>query len=195
MGSLYSKEHGFNWESIKYPTLPEAPYLTLNSAMVFLSSCFLGANLGFIFKNFKDLPQKVPLKFVPDQKRFVFNLNKKFIFLLPLTGIYAIGQGILFAANTHLIPYPINFSQENKQKADDLMGSFVYFGVLLSQVSLFQNSLRMMFPDKIGSTWFKSFYGALTVGSLAGYGIVGYYFYKIILDQQARNKAEKMFTR
>ena len=194
MGALYSSEKGFNFEVLKYPTLPEAPYLTFNSAMLFLSSSILVGNVHSCFKNFKELPPKVPLKFFSNQKRFIFNLNKKSIFLLPLVGVWGIGQTILLAANTHIIPYPIRLSQENKQRVDDLMGNFIYYGLFLSQISLLQNNLRLIFPDSIGSTWFKSMYVGITGGGAIGYAIVGYQFYKIILDQVALNKAETMFS-
>ncbi len=193
MGNSFSSNTTFSWDKLQYPTLPEAPYVTFNSAVAVLSSAVLAANWAYCIQKYKDLPSSLPIKIFQKQK-INFNLNKRFLFGLPVGGTYGLIWGAFIAANTHLVPYPIEFTKASREKVDNLIGNFIYYGILLSQISLVQNSLRLIHPDKIGTTWFKSFYFVLTAGSTLGYAVVGYSFYDIIRQQNiaARQQMESL---
>jgi len=183
MGNSISSNPTLSWDKIQYPSLPEAPYITFNSVVAVLSSAILSANWAYCIQKFKDLPAKVPIKIFQKQK-YNFNLSKKFLFGLPAGGTYGLIWGALLAANTHMFPYPIEFTKTSRDKVDGLIGNFIYYGILISQISLVQNSIRLIHPESIGTPWFKSFYFVISAGSMLGYGAVVYKFYDIIREQQ-----------
>ncbi len=185
--SLSSAGNSFDYNNLKLPSLPEPPYITFNSVMAVISSSLLAYNLSYCFQNYKDLPKSLPLKLFASQKR-VWTIPKPLLFLLPIGGIWALGSAVLMAANTHLIPYPMKLSPENKKRADDLCGNFIYYGVSLSQLAIFQNIARLIQPDSVGKFWFKGIYGVLSAGGMVGYALYGWYFYKIIMDQRVLNE-------
>jgi len=192
MGIFYSTDGHFVMPDLQSPSLPAFPYVTFNSVMLTLSTGILGTNWAYCVQKFKDLPIKVPIKIFQKQKRDFF-VNKKLLFGLPTAGTWGMIWGVLMAANTHVVPYPTEFTQENRSKVDSLMSGWIYFGLLLSQISLSQNSIRLISPDSIGRTWFKGCYLGLTVGSVLGYAYVGYEFWRITSNQNAPEKLETMF--
>jgi len=194
MGVFYSSDGHFTVPAFQSPSFPAFPYITFNSVMLTLSTGILGSNWAYCAQKFKDLPVQVPIKIFQKQK-MDFLVSKRFLFGLPAIGTGGILWGILMAANTNIYPYPTEFNEENRREVDSLMSGFIYFGLLLSQISLSQNSIRMIYPDSIGTSWFKGCYLGLSLSSILGYAYVGYEFYQIVSKQNAASKKiETMFS-
>lgn len=186
MGAFYSSNNNLHLDTLRYPTLPSAPYLTFNSVMTLLSAGFLSFNVGYSLYNYKELPQSISFKIFKKQKKS-FSLNKRFVFALPATGVWGIAQAVFMAANVHIMrmQMPLSLSEKNNGVLDGMLGNFVYFGLLLSQISLFQNNLRLIHPESAHQSWFKYCYAGMSVAALAGYAVFGYYLKELMADEKA----------
>jgi hypothetical protein len=174
MGIFLSSQNGqYAFNTIQLPTLPKVPTLNFNSAMLFLSSSLLTLNWGFTLHNYKDLPKSIFFKPFP-KRSLGLSLNKKFTLGLPALGTWGLTQGLLLAANPHILSYPLDLHDGNREEVNGLMGNLVYFGLFLSQISLLQNNLRLIKPAEVSKRWFKYSYRGIAVAMLAGYGVFGY---------------------
>src|SRR4051812_21961693 len=114
MGVLFSSNNQLHLDTLKYPTLPQASYLTFNSVMTALSAGFLSFNIGYSVYNYKNLPQSISFKIFKKQNKS-FALNRNFVFALPATGVWGIAQAVLLAANVHImrLQMPLSLSEKN----------------------------------------------------------------------------------